>query len=221
LRLGAIVLEEGALHEPDAEACRKALFEGIRLKGIAQMPWSPASRNLQARMLFLRRMCGDEWPDVSDAALTAQLEEWLGSFVGGCMRWEHLRRIDLGEALLARLGARRRMLDEWAPTHLAVPSGSHVPVRYDEGDTPKLSVRLQEVFGLADSPRVAGGRVPVVMQLLSPAQRPVQVTSDLRSFWQNGYPLVRKELRGRYPRHHWPEDPWSAKATNRVKPRGT
>jgi ATP-dependent helicase HrpB len=220
LKLGALVLHEGSLADPDADAVRHALFVGICQKGIAQLPWTPAARNLQARILFLRRVCGEsDWPDVSDTALAGRLEEWLGPFVGGIARWEQLRRVDLAAALLALLGARRRELDTLAPTHLAVPSGSHVPVQYDQGDAPVLAVRVQEVFGLADSPRVAGGRVPVCMHLLSPAQRPVQVTSDLRSFWQNGYPLIRKELRGRYPRHPWPEDPWTAVPTNRVKPR--
>ena len=220
LKLGALVLREGALADPDPAAVQRALLDGIRQKGIAQLPWTPAARNLQARILFLRRVCNEsDWPDVSDAALANRLDEWLGSFVEGIARWEQLRRVDVAAALLAGLGARRRELDTLAPTHLAVPSGSHVPVQYDLGDVPVLAVRVQEVFGLADSPRVAGGRVPVCLHLLSPAQRPVQVTSDLRSFWQNGYPLIRKELRGRYPRHPWPEDPWSATPTNRVKPR--
>jgi ATP-dependent helicase HrpB len=221
VKLGALVLREGALADPDPAAVQRALLEGIRQKGIAQLPWSPAARNLQARMLFLRRVCGvADWPDVADAALADRLEEWLGPFLDSITRWEQLRRVDVAAALLAGLGARRRELDALAPTHLSVPSGSNVAVHYDQGDVPVLAVRVQEVFGLADSPRVAGGRVPVCMHLLSPAQRPVQVTSDLRSFWQNGYPLIRKELRGRYPRHHWPEDPWSATPTSRIKPRG-
>ena len=220
LRLGALVLHEGSLADPDPVAVQAALFDGIRQKGVAQLPWTPVARNLQARILFLQRVCGKaDWPDVSDSALAGRLDEWLGPFVGGITRWEQLRRVDLAAALLAGLGARRRELDALAPTHLAVPSGSHVAVHYDQGDVPVLAVRVQEVFGLADSPRVAGGRVPVCLHLLSPAQRPVQVTSDLRSFWQNGYPLIRKELRGRYPRHPWPEDPWTATPTNRVKPR--
>ena len=220
-KFGALVLHEGSLHNPDEAAVQAALFTGIRQKGIAQLPWSAAARNLQARILFLRRVCGETaWPDVSDAALADTLEVWLGPLVGGIMRWEQLARVDLAAALLSAVGARRRELDLLAPTHLAVPSGSRVAVQYDQGEAPVLAVRVQEVFGLADSPRVAGDRVPVCLHLLSPAQRPVQVTSDLRSFWQNGYPLIRKELRGRYPRHPWPEDPWSATPTNRVKPRG-
>lgn len=220
LKLGALVLHEGGLAEPDLLAVQGALFDGIRQKGVTLLPWSSAARNLQARILFLRRVCPEaEWPDVSDAALTERLPDWLGAFVEGITRWEQLRRVDLATALLAGLGARRRDLDTLAPTHLTVPSGSSVAVHYDQGDVPVLAVRVQEVFGLADSPRVAGGRIPVCLHLLSPAQRPVQVTSDLRSFWQNGYPLIRKELRGRYPRHPWPEDPWSATPTNRVKPR--
>jgi ATP-dependent helicase HrpB len=221
-KLGALVLSEGSLADPDPNAVRRALFAGIRQQGVAQLPWTPATRNLQSRLLFLRRVCGEaEWPDVSDAALSERLEDWLGSFVDGITRWDSLlRRVDLGAALLSGLGARRRDLDALAPTHLTVPSGSHVPVRYDEGDAPVLAVRIQELFGLADSPRVAGGRVPVCLHLLSPAHRPVQVTSDLRSFWANGYPRVRRELRGRYPRHSWPENPWTAAATSRAKPRG-
>lgn len=222
-KLGSLVLSEGSQADPDPDAVRQALFAGIRQKGVAQLPWTPATRNLQSRLLFLRRVCGEaDWPDVSDAALAARLEDWLGSFVEGVSRWDSLlRRLDLGAALLSGLETRRRDLDALAPTHVAVPSGSHIQVRYDEGDVPVLAVRIQELFGLADSPRVAGGRVPVCIHLLSPAQRPVQVTSDLRSFWQNGYPVIRRELRGRYPRHAWPEDPWTAAPTSRAKPRGT
>jgi ATP-dependent helicase HrpB len=220
-KLGALVLHEGSLHEPDPAAVLAALLSGIRQKGVALLPWSAAARQVQARILFLRRSCGgDAWPDVSDDALAGSLEEWLGPLLGGIMRWEHLVRVDLAAALLALVGGRRRELEALAPTHLTVPSGSRLPVQYD-GAVPVLAVRVQELFGLADSPRVAGDRVPVCLHLLSPAQRPVQVTSDLRSFWQNGYPLIRKELRGRYPRHPWPEDPWSAPPTRRVKPRGT
>jgi ATP-dependent helicase HrpB len=221
VRLGAIVLHEGHLPQPDPEAVRRAFLEGVRQKGVGALPWSTAARGLQARLLFLRRVLGGDWPDVSDDALAGRLEEWLGPLVAGVGRWDDLRQVDFGAALLGLPGVRRRELDDLAPTHWTAPSGSRVPIRYGEGDAPVLAVRIQEVFGLAESPRVAGGRAAVCLHLLSPAQRPVQVTSDLRSFWQNGYPLVRKELRGRYPRHAWPEDPWNAEPTRRAKPRGT
>jgi ATP-dependent helicase HrpB len=160
------------------------------------------------------------WPDVGDAALLESLDEWLAPWLDGLTRREQLGRLDLRGALHALLGhdARRR-LDALAPTHLTVPSGSRIAVDYASG-TPTLSVRLQEVFGLASSPRIADGRVPVTMELLSPARRPVQVTRDLASFWTQGYHEVRRELRGRYPRHYWPEDPREATATRRVRPPG-
>lgn len=211
IRLGALTLREAPLREPAPAALLAALLEGIRLKGVANLPWSAASRNLQARILFLRRVAPEEgWPDVADAALAGVLAAWLGPFLEGLTRWEQVQRLDLAAALLAWLGPRRRALDAAAPTHLEVPSGSRIAVRYDLGDEPVLAVRIQEVFGLAATPRVAGGRVAVVMHLLSPAQRPVQVTADLASFWRQGYALVRKELRGRYPKHDWPEDPAGA-----------
>ena len=152
------------------------------------------------------------------AALAAELEEWLGPCVGGVTRWSQVARLDLLAALAARLGALRRRLDTLAPTHFTVPSGSRIRIRYDLGEAPVLAVRIQEVFGLGATPRVAGGRVAVLLHLLSPSQRPVQVTADLESFWNTGYALVRKDLRGRYPRHYWPEDPREAVATRRVRP---
>jgi len=221
VRLGEITIHEGQQPHPDPTAVRQAFLNGIRQKGIAQLVCTPAARALQARIMFLRRVCGESWPDVSDAALADQLDHWLADHVTGLSKWDELRGVDIVAALLAMPGIRRRELDEWAPTHWTVPSGSRIPIQYDQGDTPILAVRIQEMFGLADSPRLANGRVAVCLHLLSPANRPVQVTSDLRSFWQNGYPLVRKELRGRYPRHSWPEDPWNATPTRRAKPRGT
>jgi ATP-dependent helicase HrpB len=155
---------------------------------------------------------------VSDTALLDTLETWLAPWLAGVSRREHLARIDLGAALHALLDRRaQRRLDELAPTHLVVPSGSRIAIDY-AGPAPTLSVRLQEVFGLAESPRIAGGRMPVTMQLLSPARRPVQVTRDLASFWRRGYPEVRRELKGRYPKHYWPEDPHRAEATRKVRP---
>jgi ATP-dependent helicase HrpB len=159
------------------------------------------------------------WPDVGDAALGATLESWLLPWLAGMTRRAHLERLDLGAALRALLTReQQRQLDELAPTHLVVPSGSRVPIDYQERP-PGLAVRLQELFGLTESPRIAGGRVPVVIKLLSPAGRPVQVTTDLRSFWDRGYHEVRRELKGRYPKHYWPEDPREAQPTRRVRPR--
>jgi ATP-dependent helicase HrpB len=219
--LGAIVIKEGGQTAPDPSELRAALFEGIRQKGIDQLPWSKSARALQARICFLHRTLGDPpWPDFSDDALLAALDSWLGPYCDGVMRWTHLHALDLTNILLNRLdacGCSRRLLDELAPTHLPVPSGSNIQVRYDQ-ETPYLAVRIQEVFGLKQTPKIAGGRVPVVMQLLSPAQRPVQVTRDLESFWANGYASVRKDLRGRYPKHYWPENPCEATPTHRVRP---
>ena len=163
---------------------------------------------------------GNDWPDVSDEALLNSLEEWLAPWLDGITRCDHLARVDLHGALHGLLDwNRQRQLDELAPTHLTVPSGSRIAIDYS-GGTPKLSVRLQEVFGLMESPRVAGGSVPVTMELLSPARRPVQVTQDLASFWARTYPEVKKELKGRYPKHSWPDDPYAATPTRKVRPPG-
>jgi ATP-dependent helicase HrpB len=164
-----------------------------------------------------------DWPDLSDAALLATLDDWLAPFLDGVTRRAHLARIDLAAALGVLLphGLRRR-LDEAAPTHVAVPSGSRIAIDYGDpgaGAEPVLAARLQEMFGLGASPRIAGGKVPLLIHLLSPAGRPVQVTRDLASFWRNGYREVRAELRARYPRHYWPENPLTAVATRRVRPR--
>ena len=207
-RLGGLVLGEGSLPEPPPDQLAAALAEGIRSKGIANLGWDAASRNLQARLLFLRRACPEEeWPDVTDAALEEQLEAWLGEWLTGLTRWEQIRRLDLGAPLLSLAGHRQRLLDELAPTHWRLPGGRRAPIRYDQGEQPVLAARLQDLFGVTETPRLAGGRVAVVVHLLSPANRPLAVTSDLASFWRSGYPLVRKEYRGRYPKHAWPETP--------------
>jgi ATP-dependent helicase HrpB len=160
------------------------------------------------------------WPDVSDDALTSSLSEWLAAHLGNVRRLSEIARVDLVQALSDLLDWRqRRALDELAPTHIEVPTGSRIPVDYSSPDAPVLAVRLQEVFGVAESPRVLGGRVPLTMHLLSPAHRPVQVTQDLAGFWRSSYFDVRKDLRGRYPKHEWPEDPTNATPTKRAKPR--
>ena len=161
-----------------------------------------------------------EWPDVSDAALLASLEDWLAPWLDGVTRRDHLARVKLHDALHALLDwNQQRRLDEQVPTHLTVPSGSRIAVDYS-GAMPALAVKLQEVFGWMESPRIAGGRVPVTLELLSPARRPVQVTRDLASFWSRGYAEVRKELKGRYPKHYWPDDPYAATPTRKISPPG-
>jgi ATP-dependent helicase HrpB len=161
------------------------------------------------------------WPDVSDRALTDSLERWLKPHLSGITRISGLKTVDLGAALGGLLSwQERRQLDEWAPTHLEVPSGARIRLDYS-GEIPILAVRVQEMFGCTDTPRVAAGRQPVLVQLLSPAGRPVQVTQDLASFWAGSYHQVKKELRGRYPKHHWPEDPITAMPTSRVHKKRT
>ncbi len=222
LRLDGLVLEEGALPEVPREEARTAMLEGVRQLGIDSLPWSRETRDLQARVAFVRALGGryEGWPDLSDAALAARASEWLTPWLDGITRREHLARIPLLEALLARLSwEERRELDALAPSHLAVPSGSHVRIDYLDESAPAVSVRLQEVFGLTATPRLGGGRVPVTFKLLSPAQRPVQVTRDLASFWRGAYAEVRKDLRGRYPKHYWPENPLEAEAVRGVRRR--
>jgi ATP-dependent helicase HrpB len=218
-RLWSLVLEERPLAAPSREAVRTAMLDGIRQLGLGALPWSPAAASLRARVAFLRKMEGESWPDLGDDALLGNLEDWLAPALDGVTRRAHLDRLDLHEALASRLDWKQRQaLDTAAPTHLTVPSGSRVPLDYD-APVPVLAVRLQEMFGATDTPKIAGGRVPVLLHLLSPARRPVQVTQDLKSFWASGYAAVRADLRGQYPRHAWPDDPLQAAPTARVKPR--
>ena len=222
LRLDGLVLEESSLPEVPREEARAAMLEGVRQLGIQSLPWSREARDLQARVGFVRRLGGDfaPWPDLSDVALAASLGEWLAPWLDGITRREHLARIPLLDALLARLSwDERRELEALAPTHLAVPSGSRIRIDYTDEGAPTVSVRLQEVFGLEATPRIGGGRVPITFKLLSPAQRPVQVTRDLASFWRGAYVEVRKDLRGRYPKHHWPENPLEAQPVRGVRRR--
>ncbi|MFL6714108.1 MAG: ATP-dependent helicase HrpB, partial [Sulfurifustis sp.] len=217
-RLGEILLSAQAPESLPAEAMRTAMLEGIRRLGIGTLPWTPEARAWQARVLSVRTWLPEEgWPDVSDAALAGMFEQWLGPHLDGCTRREHLRNLDLAAILRLQLDARlARRLNEAAPTHFQAPSGSRIPLEYRPGEPPVLAVKLQEMFGLADTPRVGFGRVPVLLHLLSPARRPIQVTQDLRGFWERTYADVRKELKGRYPKHPWPDDPWSATPTART-----
>ena len=221
-RLDALVLADAPLANPSPDAVADALVGAIRARGIGALPWTDAARTTQQRLAFARRLAPDVWPDVSDDVFLETLEDWLRPHVTGFWTLADLARLDLAALLLGRLDwSQRAALDRLAPTHIGVPSGSRIAVDYADPAAPALAVRLQEVFGLLDTPRVGDGRVPVTLHLLSPAHRPVQVTQDLRGFWATGYFDVRKDLRGRYPRHPWPEDPLAAEPTRRAKPRGT
>jgi ATP-dependent helicase HrpB len=212
-------LDERALHAPDPQRIASAWLPVIRNRGLASLPWSDAARSLRDRVRFARTIDA-RWPDWSDAALLETMEQWLAPTLAGVMRQAALDRIDLAEALHARLDwAQRAELDRLAPTHLTVPTGSRIPVDYADPEVPVLAVRLQELFGARETPTVGNGRIPVTLHLLSPAHRPVQVTRDLAGFWAGSYHAVRKDLRGRYPRHPWPEDPLAAEPTRRAKPR--
>jgi ATP-dependent helicase HrpB len=219
LELDGLVLEEKPLAAPQADAARAAMLEGLRELGIVALPWDREARALQARIEFVRRELGStaqaaEWPTVSDAALLEALESWLAPWLEGITRREQLKALPLAEALRARLSfEQQRQLAEWAPTHLVLPGGMRVRVDYLDDSAPLVSVRLQQVFGLAVTPLLGRNRVPVTFRLLSPAQRPVQVTRDLQSFWRGAYAQVRKDLRGRYPKHYWPENPLEALPT--------
>lgn len=218
-RLGALVLAERPQREPDATAIRTALLAVVRAAGIGALPWSDAARRLRERLAFAHTVDA-AWPDVGDDALLRDLDAWLGPHLDGVSKTSALARLDLATILLDRLDwTQRAALDGVAPTHLTVPSGSRIAVDYGDPASPVLAVRLQELFGAVDTPRIGGGRVPVTLHLLSPAHRPVQVTRDLAGFWRGSYFEVRKALRGRYPRHPWPDDPLHAEPTRRVKPR--
>jgi ATP-dependent RNA helicase HrpB len=225
LELDALILEEKPLTPLPIEAARNAMLSGVRELGIAALPWSREARDLQARIEFVRRALGaapaaqPEWPPVSDDALLATLESWLAPWLEGVTRREHLAAIPLLDALHARLSfAQQRQLAEWAPTHLTLPSGLRARIDYLDENAPLVAVRLQQVFGLGETPRIGRDRVPVTLRLLSPAQRPVQVTRDLASFWRGAYHEVRKDLRGRYPKHYWPENPLAAEPPRGARP---
>jgi ATP-dependent helicase HrpB len=217
-RLDALVLEEKRA-ELAAEDAVPALLAQVHRQGLDALPWDAGGARLRARLKFVSAHAGEDWPSGEDAALMADLDQWLGPWLHGINRLEQLRG-KLTEALLSRYThAQRKMLDEHAPTHLTVPTGTRVAVDYEDDNAPCIEVRMQEVFGLADTPRVAGGRVPVTMKLLSPARRPMQITRDLAGFWRGSYAEVRKDMRGRYPRHYWPENPLEAEPLRGLKPR--
>jgi ATP-dependent helicase HrpB len=221
LKLDALILRSEPLAAPDSEQVLTALLKGIRKQGLLCLPWTRSLKRWQERVCFLRRFSGNDqqWPDVTNEGLEAHLKQWLAPYLSGMTRLRDLSRVELKAALFSLLPYRQhQLLDELAPTHLAVPSGSRIPIDYS-GDIPVLAVRLQEMFGLAQTPSVAGSRQPLLIHLLSPASQPVQITSDLAGFWQSGYHEAKRELKGRYPKHYWPDDPLQAQATARVKPK--
>jgi ATP-dependent helicase HrpB len=217
-RLGAVVLEETALHNPDSRRVSDVLLEAIRSEGLDRLPWSVDTLRLRQRLAFLHRV-DPAWPDLRDELLLERLPEWLGPSLVGLRRRDQVGRIDLAAALMRLLTwLQRAEVERLAPTHLSVPSGSSIALDYSDPSAPVLAVRLQEIFGLSQTPTIAGGRVPLVIHLLSPARRPVQVTRDLAGFWRTTYFEVRKDLKGRYPRHYWPDDPLVATPTSKVRP---
>jgi ATP-dependent helicase HrpB len=220
---GALVLEEQALRDASGERVVAAMLDGVRQLGLEALPWDEETRALLARQHFVATLAGRagaDWPACDATTLLATLGEWLAPWLEGITRAQQLGRVALRAAFAARLTpVQQRRLDELAPTHCTVPTGSRVRIDYEDAGGPSVAVRLQEVFGLAVTPCVGGGSVPLVFKLLSPAQRPVQVTRDLASFWRGGYAQVRKDLRGRYPKHHWPEDPLSAAPVRGAKRR--
>ncbi|MEU7796375.1 ATP-dependent helicase HrpB [Micromonospora tulbaghiae] len=220
VRLGAVELVDRPLTAPEPELVAAALLDGLRQEGPGLLRWTPEATALRRRLAFCRQALGDDWPDVSDAALLDGAPVWLGPELTRARRRADLGRVDVTAALRRLLDWRQAArLDELAPERLDVPSGSRIRVDYADPAAPVLAVKLQETFGWRDVPRIADGRVPVLLHLLSPAGRPVAVTADLASFWRSGYPQVRAELRGRYPRHPWPEDPTTAEPTRRASPR--
>ena len=222
-RFHGLALGERPLRDLPTGATEAAMLAGIASLGLGALPWTEGARDLQQRVAFVRTLdasAASDWPDFSDTALAASLEHWLAPWLGGITRRAQLARLSMTEVLGAQLShTQRQSLARLAPAHLTMPTGSQPTVDYTDPAAPTVAVRLQEVFGVATTPRVGGGKVPVTFTLLSPARRPVQVTRDLDSFWRNGYTEVRKDLRGRYPKHYWPQNPLEAEPTRGVKRR--
>ena len=220
-RLGALVLSEQVKPVAANETSARLLAEGIATLNVGKLPWSKGQLQLRDRVEFLRRAEGGEWPDLSDDALSRTAADWLAPFLSGKTALAQIGADDLSAALDAMLPwSLRKRLDSEAPTHFTAPTGSSVPIDYTAEQGPTVSIRVQELFGLAQHPSIAGGRVPLVIELQSPAHRPVQVTRDLPGFWRGSYKDVKADLRGRYPKHPWPDDPLHAPPTRRAKRRG-
>ncbi|WP_275172887.1 ATP-dependent helicase HrpB [Bradyrhizobium sp. CSS354] len=220
--LHAITLSEATLAVSPSEDTARIFADGLIAAGLDRLPWSKAAKQWRDRVIFLRKAEGDSWPDLSDDGLIARRDDWLVPALYDKIALKDISAGDLSDALMALLPwEMRARLDREAPTHFEAPTGSVLAIDYEAEQGPTIAVRLQELFGLNTHPSIAAGKVPLVLELLSPAQRPVQVTRDLPGFWRGSYNAVRSDLRGRYPRHPWPEDPANALPTRRVKPRGT
>ncbi|MCG8552394.1 MAG: ATP-dependent helicase HrpB, partial [Desulfobacterales bacterium] len=228
-RFGRIIVSQSPVPEPDPEAVKSAMIRGIRETGLQILDWPKKTMAFRHRVIFLKNLAPAspdfaQLPDLGNQALTDSLPEWLGPFLTGVNSAAGLKRVDLDAAIKALFTwDQLNVVDRHAPTHIRVPSGSTIPVRYADKNgalaAPVLAVRVQEVFGMAATPVVAAGRVPLTLHLLSPASRPVQITTDLAHFWAHTYQEVKKDLMGRYPKHYWPQNPHTAQATARVKPK--
>ncbi|MDA9432052.1 ATP-dependent helicase HrpB [Bradyrhizobium sp. CCBAU 51627] len=220
--LHAITLSEATLAVSPSEDTARIFADGLIAAGLDRLPWSKAAKQWRDRVMFLRKAEGDSWPDLSDVGLIARRDDWLVPVLYDKIALKDISAGDLSDALMALLPwEMRARLDREAPTHFEAPTGSVLAIDYEAEQGPTIAVRLQELFGLNTHPSIAAGKVPLVLELLSPAQRPVQVTRDLPGFWRGSYAAVRSDLRGRYPRHPWPDDPATALPTRRAKPRGT
>ncbi|MCG2631728.1 ATP-dependent helicase HrpB [Bradyrhizobium sp. WYCCWR 13023] len=220
--LHAITLSEATLSVSPSEVTARIFADGLIAVGLDRLPWSKVAKQWRDRVMFLRKAEGESWPDLSDDGLIARRDDWLVPALYDKIALKDISAGDLSDALMALLPwEMRARLDREAPTHFEAPTGSVLAIDYEAEQGPTIAVRLQELFGLNTHPSIAAGKVPLVLELLSPAQRPVQVTRDLPGFWRGSYAAVRSDLRGRYPRHPWPDDPATALPTRRAKPRGT
>eukprot|EP00747_Dinoflagellata_sp_TGD_P053482 gnl/TRDRNA2_/TRDRNA2_148478_c0_seq1.p1 gnl/TRDRNA2_/TRDRNA2_148478_c0~~gnl/TRDRNA2_/TRDRNA2_148478_c0_seq1.p1 ORF type:complete len:307 (+),score=32.80 gnl/TRDRNA2_/TRDRNA2_148478_c0_seq1:57-923(+) len=217
-RIGALVLEERQIKkQADPDGITAAMIEGVRSIGLHCLPWGKTSESLRERLAFLHRIDAESWPDVSDAALIATLETWLAPYLIGISRRSQLKQVDLSEALLTGIDWNtRQKLNDLAPTHWKVPTGSKIRIDYS-GENPALPVKLTEMYGSTETPKIAGGKVAITLELLSPGNKAIQVTSDLIGFWSGSYAQVKTEMKGRYPKHYWPDDPLHAEPTRRTK----
>ncbi|RDE25046.1 ATP-dependent helicase HrpB [Motiliproteus coralliicola] len=218
--LGKLCLDRQPLAELDEQQLADGLIAGIRQRGVRALPWEPRSRQLQQQLALLRQYLGEDWPDLSDAHLTNSLEHWLAPYLNGMRKLTELKRLNLRELLYNQLDwNQQQQLSQLLPERIQVPSGSHIRIDYSNPEQPLLAVRLQEIFGWQQTPTLLNGKLPLTLQILSPAQRPIQITQDLAGFWSGSYREVCKEMKGRYPKHFWPDDPLQAVATRQTKKR--